>query len=347
MQLQSTLPILLLATGLAAQSYTVSPASYAAKAGVGNTIPFWSATHRYQQIHGDLKGTPRLIIGLSLRRGPGTQTSAVARQIDVTMLMANSSFANSSTTFASNYIGTPTTVRPRGSLNLPDWTTSQGTPEPWTIVVPFPAPFPYPAQQDLVWEWQIHGTSSSAYYFADAYNGNNDDILNATFQNLGTGCTATGLTKPMTQSVRLYTAFSTKKLNFQLSTASAPANVAASILLGPVNPNLTVPGLCEKIFAIPLWTLPTTSSATGLVSWPLTSVDHDASWAGLKLYIQTAAVDAGQPGLPFALSQGQEATLPGFAPGSTPIQRIWANSDTAVTGSKETYPYGLITRFTH
>jgi hypothetical protein len=344
----STLPILLLAAGLAAQSYTVSPAAYATTAGnSNNTIPFWSATHRYQQIHGDMTGTPRVFVGMSLRKASITLASGVARTLDVEMLMCNSSFASQSTTFASNYIGTPTVVRPRGTINLPDWTTSQGSPEPWTVVVPFTTPFPYPGTNDFLWEWVIHSTTSTSTYAADAFSGFGNDRLDASIVNLGTGCVATGKISPMTQSMQLYTLASSQTLNFSLTTTNAPNSAASSILVGPVNPNLTVPGLCEKIFSVGLWTLPATSSASGTVSQPVISTAHNLAWVGLKLYVQTASVDAGQPGLPFALSRGQEGTIPGFAPGAAPIQRIWSNSSTATSGSKETYPYGLIVRFTH
>lgn len=339
---------LLLTAGLAAQSYTVSPSAFTnTPGGNSNTIPFWSATHRYQQIHGDMKGTPRVILGMSLRKGTSTSSSGIARTLDVEVSMCNSNFAASSTTFAANYVGTPVVVLPRQTVNLPDWTFSQGTPEPWSIVIPYTTPWPYTGQNDLLWEWVIHSTTSTGSYFADAYSGSNADRANATIVNLGTGCLATGKTSVMSQTLTCYTTTSNKKLNFGLSGANAPNSVPAAVMVGPVNPNLTVPGLCEKVFVVPLWTLPVTTSASGGISVPLFQADYDPNWAGAKLYVQSVAVDVGQSGLPFALSRGQEATLPVLSPGAYPIQRIWSNSNTATTGSKETYAYGLVTRFTH
>jgi hypothetical protein len=339
---------LLLAGSLAAQNYVVSPLSRTnTPGGQANTIPFWYATSRYQQIHGDLKGTPRVIQGLSLRKGGGNQASAVARTNTMTVVMCDSNFAASSTTFAANYTGTPITVLPSTTVNLPDWTTGGGSPAPWTLHVPFTVPFPYIGQNDLLWEWQVHATTSIAIYSADAYNGSSDDVLNATFVTLGSGCTATGAGKPMTQSTRLYSTATTGLLSMQVTTSNAPASVPASVWVGPVNPNLTIPGLCTTLHSTGLWAFSAMSSSTGQVALPLLSTTHDPNWAGLKLYLQTLAIDTGQPGLPFALSQGQEATLPGLGPGPAPIQRIYATSDTATTGSKETYSYGLVTRFTY
>jgi hypothetical protein len=340
------LPLFALGTLLPAQSYTVSPAAYEIAPGNGgNTIPFWSATHRYQQIHGDLT-TARVITALALRRSAGS--GGPARTLDLEVLMCASSFASSSTTFAANYIGTPTTVRARGSLNLPDWSTSQGSPEPWTLIVPFTTPFPHTAQNDLLWEWVIHATTSTSTYATDAFSGHSANTrVNAAITNLGTGCVATGKVSPMTQTMQLYTLTSPQTLNFSLTTTNAPNSATSSILIGPVNPNLTVPGLCEKLFSIGLWTLPATSSASGTISQPVVSAPFSAAWVGLKLFVQTASIDAGQPGLPFALSRGQQGVIPPLFPGPVPIQRIWSNSSTATTGSKETYPYGLITRFTH
>ncbi len=338
---------LLLAGNLTAQRYVVSPLSRTNVAGgTTNTIPFWSATHRYQQIHGDLRGTPRVFQGIALRKGGGNQSTAVPRTSTVTMLMCDSSYTNSSVTFVANYAGTPVTVLPATTLNLPDWSQATGAPEPWTLIVPFRFTFPYFATKDLLWEWQIHATSNTGYYSADAYSGTGDDTKDASYVQLGTGCLATGLVKPMTQSTRLFSTTSTGLLSLQLTTSHAPSNSPSSVWLGLTNANASAPGLCEKLYPMPIWSFASISSATGQVLLPLLTTQHDANWAGAKLYLQTLSIDFGQPGLPFAFSQGQEATLPGFGPGVTAIQRIHADDVQATAGTR-TLAYGLVTRFAY
>jgi hypothetical protein len=341
-------PLLLCAT-LAAQNYTVSPGQYTSTSGnSNNTIPFWSATHRYQQIHGDMQGAPRVMLGMSLRKAAITLSSGVARSSDVTILMCDSNIASASTTFASNYIGTPTTVLPKTTINLPDWTSSQGTPEPWTVVIPFRVPWPYTGVNDLMWEWVIDATTATSTYAADACSQATVERRNGAIGNNGSGCVATGNTATMKQALELYTLNTTNTLNLPLTTINCPASVAGAILVGPTNPALSVPGLCERVYSDGLWTFGAGSNASGVITLPAVSTAHNNAWVGLSLYVQTIAVDVGQSGLPFALSQGQQGTIPSMPPtGGAAVQRIWSNSNSATTGSRESYPYGLIVRFTH
>ncbi len=334
-----------LSVALAAQSYTVSPAAYTNLQGPsGNTFPLNYQVGRYQQVHGDLKGTPRVLQGMSLRKSSSTQSSMTARTISVTILLCDGNYATVSGTFASNYAGTPVTVKPKGTVNCPDWTFSQGTPEPWSVVIPFTTPFVYTGVNDLLWEFQVDSNTATSGYYADAASAS--DTLNASYVQLGTGCKAGTNTQPMTQSMRIYTTATTKLLNFTGSVSYVPPSVPAAILASPVNPNATIPGLCEKVFVISFWSFPATSTTRGTISIPLVSTTHDPNWAGLKLYTQTFVPDASQTGIPLALSNGTEATLPGFA-STFDLARIYYNGSTSATTGSLGKNYGLIVRFTH
>src|SRR5687767_4026211 len=82
-----TLAILsLLAAALAAQNHRVTPLlARNAEANGNNSIPWWSATHRYQQVQGDLRNVAMQIRELALRRdgGAGTLPTAIARTVDL------------------------------------------------------------------------------------------------------------------------------------------------------------------------------------------------------------------------------------------------------------------------
>src|SRR5687768_18378243 len=89
------------AAALSAQNYTVSPRR-ATNADMfsANTIPWWSATHRYHQVHGDLRNHIMVARELSFRRdGPYVNTGAVARTVDAELNMGKGDFATASVTF--------------------------------------------------------------------------------------------------------------------------------------------------------------------------------------------------------------------------------------------------------
>ncbi len=343
---------LLLCAALAAQSYTVSPAAYtSAQGNATNPIPFQYLAARYQQIHGDLKGAPAVIQGMSVRRGAAAQANAIARTLDLTVRCANSDITKVSATFAANYIGATTTALPKTSVNFPDWTVSGGNPEPWSIVVPFTVPFVYVGINDLLWEWAVenNGTGSGKSYAADAYSGISADMLSAPNVTLGTPCTATGQPQPMSYGPRCYSSRALNSFYYKGTALYGAPNSPSAILLGVVNPNLQVPGLCTNVYTDGLVSFASVSAGTlASFSTPDLLIPFNAAWVGVKLYSQAASIDTGRPGIQVALSAGIENTLPALQPaGVTPIVRIFdTTSATNATGTVNFYAYGLVVRFT-
>ncbi len=341
----SNLAALLLASSLAAQSYVVSPAAFADYRGTSNnTFPLYWSNARYQQIHGDMQGTPRVFKGMSFRR---SQFSRPARTITVAINLGDSSYAARSTTFASNFTTTPTNVFPTGPVNLPDWTNSAGViPEPWTAHFPYSTPFVYLGLSDLCWEFLVTGnTNTSSSYPTDAYS--NSTTMYAGLAQLGTGCIVGSNTLPMTQTMNVTTSTSTNNLSFGGSIARGPASTTAVMMVGIVNLNLSVAGLCEKLYPFQVWSFNISLSSSGSGSMPTLSVPHNPAWAGQHVFAQTVALDTNQPGLPFALSNGTDVNLPPFAPGPINICRVYNSSSSSATTGTLGSNYGLITRFTH
>lgn len=340
------LSALLLVSSLAAQSYTVSPAAFTNYRGnTNNTIPFWYAAARYQQIHGDLKGSPKALQGMTFRRA---QSATAARSMVLTINLGDSSYAARSTTFASNFTGTPVTVLPQTTVNFPDWTTPSGfVPEPWTTVIPFTTPFPYSGVNDLVWEMLVDGSTTTASRPTDAYSGTTVTMY-AALAPLGKGCLVGTNTLPMTQTMNVTTSTTTGNLSFGGSIARGPASAASVMMVGIVNLDLTIPGLCEKLFPLTVWSFNFNLSTSGSGSMTTLTTPHNVAWAGAQVFSQTAALDANQPGLPVALSNGTAVTLPPFAP--TPlveICRIYEGTSSSATVGSITHNYGLVVRWTH
>ncbi len=340
----SQLTSLLLLGSLAAQSYTVSPVEFTNWRGSSNnTYPFWWTGARYQQIHGDMTGTPKVLTGMTFRR---SQFSAAARTMTLTINLGNSSYAARSTTFASNFIGTPTTVLPKGPVSFPDWTTSSGnTPEPWTASIVFTTPFVYTGVNDLCWEFLVDGNSTTASYPTDAHGSGSN--MYAALVQLGKGCLTGTNTLPMTQTMNVTTNSSTGNLNFGGGIARGPSAAAAVMIVGIVNLDLTIPGLCEKLFPFQHWAFNFNLANSGSGTMTTVSVAHDLNWVGQKLYAQTAALDASQTGIPIALSNGNEITLPPFAPAPLNVCRIYEGTSSSATTGTVGSNYGLIVRWTH
>lgn len=333
---------------LAAQNYTVSPASLTNTTGNGgNTIPWWSATHRYQQIHGDMRNRVLLVLGVALRRSSGgPYAAAVARTIDAEMFMGNADYATASTSFAGNYVGTPTNTVLRKMINCPDLVNTVSTPEPWLVQFPHDAPFVYTGRNDAAWELKIYSTTSTGVYSIDVYSGSLLGTYTLTGERVGIGCTATGRSTPMTlgSTFRTISATGSDTHDLAWAVANAPANALTMLFLDTQGVNLPIPGLCTNLTAGPLVMVGGTADGAGAFTLRLANIPFDPTVVNLQLHAQAICPDAGQPGLQFALTNGDRNLVP---PQPPRIMRLYVDNVNSATGSRETSPYGLVTRFQH
>src|SRR5688572_13973126 len=140
----------LLAGGLSAQltSY-VAPFGCQSNAGDGgNTIPWWSGSATYQQVHdaADLAWVfpqPAVLLrGISFR--PATNGSMPARTTDaqITLGVTTITSGSPSPTFATNLGNSPQVVLPYTSVNLPP-ANGTAVPNPQAWFFPFATPFVY------------------------------------------------------------------------------------------------------------------------------------------------------------------------------------------------------------
>lgn len=341
-----TATLCILSSGLAAQSYLVSPAQFQRyEASAANEGPFANLS-RYQQIHGDLKGTARAFTALWFRRDTQITNSAgmVGRNLDFEMQACNASYASFGATFASNYGGTLTTVYSRKTLSTPDFTpTPDSTPAPWLLAVIFDAPYSYAGTADLLWEARVYNSTAGGGYSCDAASAR-DSSMNGAMSSVGLGCyTANG-------NMRLRSTFTTNlgtnTLSLTWEVTNATTAAPAGVLVGATNPNLFLPNLCggNRLYTdVAYFVVSGSTDALGRWTLPTATVAWNPYFIGGTLTAQAAALDFGQGGLNVAASNGITSEV---APGPTTFAmgRLISTNPTATTGVLN-LGYGLITRF--
>lgn len=317
----SVLPLLLAASSLLAQGTFVTSPSSLASAGGNQSLPFSEGTGtRWQQIHGDLLGPARQLLGLRLRRDevvPALPT-ATSRQITIEVLVGEGDLALVGSDFAQNFLVPAQQVVPPTSITLPDWSVPAGGTLPFDLVVPFAVPFAYSGALALVVEVRIVNDSRVSH-FVDAYAEAGNSVPPI---DLGTGCNTGFL--PFRQDASLTTVWvptQRGELVWDLRSLFAPVGLSGFFVVGTLNP-VTVPGLCETVFPTLNLVLPATQFASGPVAIntvPQATTPFSAGLVGVQVTVQSAAIDVQQPVLPFVLSQAQVLTVAPQPPQPLPI----------------------------
>jgi hypothetical protein len=340
----------LFATGLAAQTTSyVAPFGCQSNPGNGgNTIPWWSGSATYQQVHdaADLAwvfpAPVAVIRAISFR--PSINGNLPARVADAQVTLGNTTTtaATASTTFALNLGGNPVVALPYTSVNLPAVTGRGGlNPQAWFF--PFQAPFVYVIPQgNLCWELRLKNSSSMAISATDALD---RAPAGANFMPLlGSGCTATGQTQPATIGDRSL-ALGTGTLVHRLDGGCATS--PAALVLGGARQVLQLPGMCGALQTAPLVALNGTTGAAGGWNHVLVLGDLTGMPRG-TVYAQFVWADAG---LPYGLgvSPCSPVTLPGAS--TFGLARIYfgnngtgQGNETATTGNADR-SYGLAVGF--
>jgi hypothetical protein len=330
-----------LALTFGAPAQLVSPAGLATQGGnSSNNYPF-SSTFHYLQIHGDVRGAGQLIRGQSHRR-TASGAGQIARMLEVEIWMGEGDFAAATPTFALNYTTPRTPVFSKKMVSAPSWESPViGNPPPFDLNFAYDAPFAYSGSRDLVWEMVLSQNSANQQpYPANAHE---------QFRQCGgtrahgTGCVASGQSRAMSMSGQHCSSARTGTVDTSWWVYDGAANAAGAFLIGASNPALPLPGLCATtLYTDAKITLFASTDSTGFMSTPYFQAPYSAGLVGLTLWSQAVVVDAGQPGLPLAFSNGLESTV--IAP---PVMgrfcRLWS-SPTITVGSLD-LGYAIVTRF--
>jgi len=178
-----------LAPVAAVTAQRTSPAGLSSVEGNGQSDMPWSSSQAmYQQIDTSNRGTPFLIRGLRVRRegDPSFVHAAPARTLRIQVQMGLGNVSSAGTTFASNFIGSPTTVF-NATVNLPVWSGRSATrPAAFDVSVPFTVPFTYQANlNDLIVQLKVLSNSATGLTVSDFHD---FGYRRGPFGGIGPGC---------------------------------------------------------------------------------------------------------------------------------------------------------------
>lgn len=320
------LPFLLLPAAFAAPSllaqgnFLTSPAQLQATAGDGTLPAFDVAGTRWQQVHGDLVGTPQLIRGFRLRRDelvPALQL-ATPQQITIEVWMGEVDINGVTRDFALNLGAAPVLVLPANTVQLPDWVAGITGPGAFDLDVQLTVPFAYSGTQALVVE--VRTIQGGLTHLADAYGevGNEQTPL-----DLGQGCSAGLLPYIQNSSLSSFWGVGLQPtLQWNLSAFSSPLGLPGFFLVGGQTSPVAVPGLCATVWPSLDLVVPAVQTPLGLIAVnqaPTIETPFNAALIGTVVTTQALSLDVTPNGLEFLLSQGQQLTIAPLPPLPLPV----------------------------
>lgn len=346
-----------------AQNTIVSPTTAATMEGSTNNVFPWASAivRRYQQIHGDLGTTPKLITQLDWRVNAPTAattftgTSAIA----VEMYMGlGRPVTQTGPVYALNYVGPRTLVFARKTVNMgPQGMATPPGPNPFTanMRVVLDRPYPYTGAMPLLWEAVVTDVAITGTFTAlDADSGSVTTAGAAIVT--GPGCVATLRAGNVTLLPSAADMSGTLLVNFTLT--RGPANSPVLLGLGASNPNLPVPGLCSNVHTdLLMFLLIGNTDAGGALT-----ADQSASstfilpnsLGGATIYCQAHLPDPGRPDpIKVSNSNGLSFVVPtSNMTKVVDVARWWNNSGfetatQAFMATTSTIGFALVTQFTY
>jgi hypothetical protein len=330
-----------LTLGLAAQ--TVSPLGYDKKMANGSVhVPFSASSTfgvcRYQQIHGDVAGTPLLVKELAFRRRAGGLTTFEGRKVTLELLIGEGAAKAFGFQFAKNYASSPTVAIAKKEFDLPEMVATSGL-QPFVVKLPLDSAWSYSGKAALIWEAKVSKVvRTSVDYPIDCVIGGHTSHDGSTY---GTGCNsgATSL------SVRL--ADDSGILRLQPEITSAPSGALGFLLLGATDPDLTIPGLCTKIHcdgAVVL-SLPLTQGNGSLPRWPAITVPNQSAYTGLELTHQAFFVDSQRSPIPLSGTNGVRVEVPAPNSSGADVHRLVLSGSSSGALGSVLYGEGVVVQF--
>ena len=168
----SLLALGLVSVSLSAQTTFTSPFGYDTTEGATNHAYILGGQLglTWQQIDSTLRGKVLSVKSIAWRRDATLATSAnyVKRTMEVEIFLANSELTKISKTHSANYVGTPTQVVKKKTVNAPDWTTAPTTaPAPFDFKVPFDTGWVFLGKNDFLWEVRVTKNSYTGGVFSN------------------------------------------------------------------------------------------------------------------------------------------------------------------------------------
>ncbi len=359
-------PVLLLATlavaaPLRAQvdHYVSSPVGFEYAEGAGESRDLLGTERllRYQQIDSTTLTALTNRSRIAFRRDGQLPPSAEygPRTIELEVLFAESDIAALSPVFISNYKANAVTVVTRKRVQFPDWSAMPvQPPAPLDAVLPLDQTWSYAGKlatgNDWLWEVRVFDNDQAGkeYPFDLDYV-----VPNAVFGqlrptrsghiDLGSGCQV-----PVRGESHMDIDIWNHKAKFTLDAhLHTVANAPVAFTLGFFNANLSLPGFCTKIYALPgVSFLAGVADPNGDLDLSIDPIPYNPGLIGTDFYVQAAAPDPSQTGVPIALSSGAVMTVPPDPRGPA-IGRLWSKNPNASFATFGPIPGGIILHTTH
>ena len=338
--------LLLTSVAFSQTQYFTTPKGFALQEGnteVYTSQPFYGANTRFQYLDGTQAPTgAKVLKSLELRRRPTEVPGDYpARTTTLTVILAHTTQATASTTFASNDKGAVSTTVYSGSFNLPDFSAGPGPmPSPFTILVPYTTNFSYNGTDDLLVEIQCAGTTPpSKQYPLDCVDA--PAVLGGySFYNGGEQCQVTGRTYPFWTNANNDPFFTGNTVSFDFYGTDGPASQPGAVLLGLGQLYNNLGGLlCAHIQPTLDISAPVVTNALGEIGNMTSPFTLSYAYPGFvhKVFVQFVALDpTSSSAIKVALSDDIKYTVGDTGPYK--VTRISSStSNTAVTGTQSTF----------
>jgi hypothetical protein len=309
----------LCAVSIPAQAAIVSPIDFQSAAG-SVALPFSAGPGtRWQQVHGDLIGTPSTFVGLRLRRDEQVPAlpNAASRSIDVEVWLAETDLSLVSADFGQNLWIAPVQVLPPTTILLPDWSLGGGG---FDLDLPFASPYGYSGGFALVVEVRILADAQPASHIVDGFAEARQQLPAL---DIGVGCTV-GLA-PFTQASGLLTGqalFGRLDVDWSLRAFFAPPGAFGFFVIGAATQSQLLPGACAPMLPTFDATVMATTIDTPLISLlvaPRITSLLAPGMVGTSVFTQAVAVEVGPGGMRLVMSQPQQLTVAPPPPAPRPI----------------------------
>ncbi|MHC4921279.1 MAG: hypothetical protein ACYTKC_17020 [Planctomycetota bacterium] len=319
--------------------------------GSSNTVPFWSRSATYQQIHDhdDMVraggGKPILMKAIGLRPFQNATLTGRSWELQLNVGITTVDSQNISTTFAANLGSKPTRVV--GDLTTPfqkvsfSTFTGSGNPTKPGVILPFRSTYiciPVKGNH-FCWEWRHRNASLISFMSVDAIQGTAHRGLIK--PSVGAGCSGATASAGFVLS-RVIT-------NFKASLASAPASAKALMMVGVQRKKTVLGGWCSSLETVPLVHVFGSTDFFGRWDFiaPLTAFKGTSTF---ELLIQYAFADNNQP---FGVGLSNMAVYQTPLPGGYNMSRAYRSKasgsfngdEQATTAQSITKSYGLVVGF--
>lgn len=350
--LSAVLSALVLVGGLQAQTpkYLYSPAGAATQGGgSNNTIPWWSQSASYQQIHDYAemvrvaggKVAPIIMKGLGFRPAGSFNLPGRTWELKLAVGTCPNNADNASATFTNNLPNPTTVFGTTTTFNKFSFSTVKGTgdPNPIAFTVPFNQTYVYVPVPSVhfCWEWRHKNATSNATMPCDAIAGRLG--RGTVMPSIGSGCGGA------TSTVSI--AYRNSQYNYDSKLSNATANTTAMGMLGLSKQKVPLPGWCSNLETVPLLHFFGKTDAAGSMTISA-SLNLLKGVPQLHVYMQYAFLG----NFPFGVGLSDASVYRTNLPGGWEMSRIYKttargtfNGDETATSGAVGKNYGLVVGF--